>query len=108
MPSDARGRGDGTSHAPGGRFSDDDLLAVVHHLGLRADPASIRRALSARRQREFRRGVVERRIERLRGEGLLHLAPGGAADAMYVRLTAAGVERLQSRQREPVKSAPAE
>ena len=94
--------------APGGRFSDADLLAVVHQLGLRADPASIRRALGARRRRDLRRGVVERRIERLRGEGLLHLAPGGAADAMYVRLTAAGIERLQSLQHEPVKSATAE
>jgi hypothetical protein len=71
-------------------------LAVVHQLGLRADPASIRRALGVRRRRDLRRGVVERRIDRLRGEGLLRLVPGGGADEMYVQLTAAGVERLQA------------
>ena len=85
------------------KVRDDDLLAVVFQLGLRAAPASIRRALNARTR--LRLDGIERRIRRLREAGLLQLAPGAAGDDLYVHLTAAGVERLQSRQHEPLKPA---
>ena len=87
------------------KFSDDDLLAVVFQLGLRAAPASIRQALNARTGTRLRLDGLERRIRRLREAGLLQLAPGAAGDDLYVRLTAAGVERLQARQHDPLKPA---
>jgi hypothetical protein len=92
-----------TAGPRGAKVSDDDLLAVVFQLGLRAGRASIRRALSARTGTRFRLDGIERRIRRLREARLLRLAPGRAGDDLYVRLTAAGVERLQSRQHEPLK-----
>ena len=87
------------------KVSDDDLLAVVFQLGLRAGRASIRRALSARTGTRLRLDSIERHLRRLREAGLLRLAPGRAGDDLYVRLTAAGVERLQALQREPLKPA---
>jgi hypothetical protein len=80
------------------KFSDDDLLAVVCQLGLGANASSIQRRLSDRANVLFDVFQVEARIQRLRVEGLLRVAPSGS-----VRLTATGVERLQSLQREPMR-----
>ncbi len=99
MASRAKG---GTARA---RFSDDDLLATVHQLGLRAAPAALCRTLSARSRRQLRPRDLTPRLERLSEEGVLRLAPGATANEAYVRLTAAGVERLQALQREPMKPA---
>jgi len=81
-------------------FSDDDLLAVVCQIGLGANSSSIQRRLSDRANLVFDAIQIETRIQRLRDEGLLRIAPSGS-----VRLTATGVERLQSLQREPMRPA---
>ena len=85
------GSGEGMSRS---MFSDDDLLAVVCQIGLGANSSSIRRRLSDRANLIFDAIQIETRIQRLRDEGLLRIAPSGS-----VRLTATGVERLQSLQR---------
>jgi Mn-dependent DtxR family transcriptional regulator len=83
---------------PRPKFSDDDVLAVICQLGPKADLSSVQRRLSERANLTCDVVQIETRIQRLRDEGLLRFAQGGS-----LRLTAAGVERLQSLQREPMR-----
>ena len=86
-------------------FSDDDVLAVICQLGSRAEAHSVCETLNVRTGKELDLGAVERRFRRLREEGLLRFVPGAAHGHVHARQTAAGVERLQSLQREPVRAA---
>jgi hypothetical protein len=90
------------------KVSDDELLALVCQLGERSDPEALRRALSVRTSVEAAAEYVAERIERLRRAGLVRFAHAyrsghSAGRQPFVRLTAAGVERLQALQREPLK-----
>ena len=85
--------------------SDDELLALVHQLQAAADLDTLRRALAARKQADpaaIDSRYVAERLERLRRAGLTCLVRGTPAPHDGVRLTAAGVERLQALQREPL------
>jgi DNA-binding PadR family transcriptional regulator len=92
-----------TADPRGPKFSDDEVLAVVCQLGAAANAASLQRALSARLSEDVDLGRVEERLERLRREGLVRVGHGRASDEMHLRLTAAGVERLQALQRQPLR-----
>jgi hypothetical protein len=104
MPSDP------ASHPRHPKVSDDELLALVCRLGDRSDPEALRRALSVRANVEAAAEYVTERIERLRRAGLVrfvhaHRRGHDAGWEPIVRLTAAGVERLQALQREPLRPA---
>ena len=91
--------------ASGPKISDDHLLAAVCCLGFRADLGALQRAVSVRMDQDFRLEYIACRVQRLRDAGFLRFVPARIGDELYVRLTALGVERLQSLQREPVKPA---
>jgi len=87
------------------QISDDVILAVVCQLGAPAEARDVRRALNLQLHAEIDEHYLEERLRRLQQAGLVDFFQRRATNQWLVHLTAAGVERLQSLQREPVTPA---
>jgi len=89
------------------KLSDDDLLATISVLAGDASDVSVRKALTERLAQEIGLDYVRERLRRLDAAHLVSFASQRAPAVAKkstgsVRLTAAGVERLCSLQREPL------
>lgn len=83
-------------------LSDDDLLALVSRLDGEACCAAVRKVLAARTHSDVSLDYVDERYENLRRAGLVRFVYSALAPERCLRLTAAGVDRLQALQREPL------
>jgi hypothetical protein len=84
-------------------ISDDEVLAIVCRLGRDARVDAVQSMLSERLRCAISTDNAVARLQRLRRAGLLRCFAGENLLVDTIRLTALGVERLQSLQREPLK-----